>query len=300
MVVNPATRHPDIGGACSTGEPRCRLKTDARCSEKRAMNAQVGLALVHSLAAIIAAVAAAGLTAHFGFLRWHAERRTRKVGLYVIPFLRACEDLQSRLYNLLQRDGLGALQDKLSADEVAVETLFMIARYCGWERVMYEHGPDVGDPRFVRITQDLRQAFATDLPEFGGAGPFCIFRNQQSDLGHIVVARVGTAESEIAFESLPSYEFRRRLEATGLWTKPVVVDCVRDFVLHLATERTRSRLIAVHDYLVDLLEHLETREGIHLFAPIARAGEAERRPQKRDRVNAAPPDWPAPAAKRAA
>lgn len=264
------------------------------------MNTQVFLALAHSLAAIIAAVAAAGLTAHFGFLRWHAERRTRKVGLYVIPFLRACEDLQSRLYNLLQKGGLGALRDKLSVDEIALETLFMIARYCGWERVMYENGPDVGDPRFVRITQDLRQAFATDQPEFGGGGPFCIFRNQQSDLGHIVVRRVGNADAEVAFESLPSYEFRERLEAAGLWTKPVVVDCVRDFAAQLESERTRIRLIAVHGHLVDLLEHLEKREGIHLFAPFPRAGTVERRPQRRDKLSAATPNRPVRTRNRAA
>ncbi len=232
--------------------------------------------ILRDLTPMLAAFATAGLTALFGMRRWHAERRVRKVGLFVIPFLRACEDLQSRIYNLLHKGGIGTLGQKLANDEIALELLFMISRYCGWERVMYEHGPDVSDRKFVRITQDIRQALATDSSGVGGVGPFCIFRTQQTDLGQLVVRRIGETGAELAFESLPSYEFQRRLEVAGLWGKPVVADCVRDFATNLQSPLMRRRLVTVHRLLVDLLEHLEAREKICLFVS-EHNGEARQR-----------------------
>jgi hypothetical protein len=231
--------------------------------------------ILRDLTPVLAAIATAGLTAHFGLRRWHAERRVRKVGLFVIPFLRACEDLQSRLYNVLGNAGIEPLRRRLSEDEIALELLFMVARYCGWERVLYEHGPDVGDKTFVRITQDIRQVLATDS-SFDGIGPFCIFRTQQTDLGQLVVRRCGETDAELAFESLPSYEFRRRLEEAGLWQKPLVQDCLRDFERNLQPSRMRNRLVALQRRLVDLLEHLERREKICLFAPQSSSDARER------------------------
>ncbi len=231
--------------------------------------------ILRELAPLLAAIATAGLTAHFGLRRWHAERRVRKVGLFVIPFLRACEDLQSRLYNALGNRGIEPLRRRLTEGEIALEVLYMISRYCGWERVMYEHGPNVGDRKFVSLTQDIRQVLATD-GSYGGVGPFCIFRTQQTDLGQLVVRRIGETDAELAFESLPSYEFRRRLEEAGLWEKPVVADCLRDFESNLQPSRMRSRLVALQRRLVDLLEHLEKREGICLFAPQSSSSSRER------------------------
>jgi hypothetical protein len=60
----------------------------------------------------------------------------------VYPFLRACEDLQSRLYSILERDGLTPLRERDPEEpRYAEEILYPISRYFGWERYLSPSSP---------------------------------------------------------------------------------------------------------------------------------------------------------------
>jgi len=77
-------------------------------------------------------------TATWAFWQWSHERdrerrreRERMAALYVNPFLSACEDLQSRIYNVLELQGLQALRERYPDGTYAEETLYLIVRYFG-------------------------------------------------------------------------------------------------------------------------------------------------------------------------
>jgi hypothetical protein len=58
-------------------------------------------------------------TAIWAFWKWSAEREQHRIReqarisvLYINPFLSACEDLESRIYNILELEGLRSLRKR--------------------------------------------------------------------------------------------------------------------------------------------------------------------------------------------
>ena len=79
--------------------------------------------------------------------RTRTLERARLAALYVNPFLSACEDLQSRIYHIIELGGLRILQERYPDRTYAEETFYLIARYFGWDvdeganhGVKQEHG----------------------------------------------------------------------------------------------------------------------------------------------------------------
>src|SRR5262245_50077432 len=75
----------------------------------------------------------------WGVWRWweslEQERLARLdelAALYVNPVLSACEDLQSRIYSILELGGLRTLRKRYPDGAYAEETLYLIVRYFGW------------------------------------------------------------------------------------------------------------------------------------------------------------------------
>lgn len=212
-------------------------------------------AIFEGLVPLIVATATAGL----GWWRWNQQRRAEQVGLYVMPFLLAAEDLQSRLYNVQNRGGLGPLVRRMGAEGAALETLYLAARYFGWERVVLQSGPYAADPTVIGFVQELRKAFATDST---GLGPFCIFRTEQADLGRLVVrANAG----QIGCQELPMHEFKAELERTGLRDSGTIAAACSAFGEGTLDSAARARLSAAHGALVEMLEYVESRERVRLF-----------------------------------
>ena len=100
--------------------------------------------------------------------------RQRMVALYVYPFLSACEDLQSRIYNILALNGLRVLRKRYPDASYADETLYLIVRYFGWVAAMHRYGTHSQDPEVVHLTEAVHNAFATPqypLGAFNFSGP---------------------------------------------------------------------------------------------------------------------------------
>jgi len=79
---------------------------------------------------------------------WSQEReqerltkRARLAALYVNPFMSACEDLQSRIYNILERRGLRKLRERYPDGAYAKEILYLIVRYFGWAAALSRTAP---------------------------------------------------------------------------------------------------------------------------------------------------------------
>jgi hypothetical protein len=216
---------------------------------------------------------------------WSQERdrerlteRARLAALYVNPFLSACEDLQSRIYHILELDGLRTLRKRYPDGGYAEEVLYLIARYFGWAVVLSRYSPYAQDPEVIRLGEAVRDAFATTGLEFP-VGPFNFFHPEQKALGKMVMTRMeGQHGNE--FDTISSYEFKERLASPTLSGSRSVqqsLEALRsaEDAEHLAG---RKRLETAQHHLVDFLQYLETSEGYSLFT-----GEREKVSSRRPR-----------------
>ncbi|MGF1615798.1 MAG: hypothetical protein ACFCVA_18330 [Gammaproteobacteria bacterium] len=198
--------------------------------------------------------------------RERAKERARMGALYVNPFLSACEDLQSRIYNILEHDGLRPLRQRYPDGGYAEETLYLIARYFGWAVTLHRYGPYAQDPVVMQLTEAVRTAFAiadTTHP----VGPFNFFHPEQKALGKLVMHRL-EGEHGVELDTISCYAFYERLRAPPLSESPSIRESLEALraVQDINQLAGRERLQQAQHHLVDLLGYLEAREGYSLVA----------------------------------
>ncbi|MBP0000706.1 MAG: hypothetical protein J7641_17200 [Cyanobacteria bacterium SID2] len=198
------------------------------------------------------------------------NKRDKIAALYINPFLVACDQLQSRVYNILELQGLEYLRERYPDGQYAEETLYLIAHFFGWEYYIFRYGPYTRDSEVIDYTNRIRWRFSQDTLN-SKLDPFCFRRQEQIDLGKLVVKRVSSdAEVEnISLESLTLYEFIQQLSMSP-WSD---ASSIRSTLETLRGAKTvdelegRKRLAEIHQDLVGLLNYLEQQEGFTLFAP---------------------------------
>jgi hypothetical protein len=203
---------------------------------------------------------------------WSQEReqertteRARLAALYVNPFLSACEDLQSRIYHILELGGLRTLQKRYPDGAYAEETLYLIVRYFGWAAAMHRYSPYAQDPVVTRLAEAVRDAFATTGGEWP-VGPFNFFHPEQKALGKTVMNRM-EGQHGIELDTISSYEFKERLASPPLSDSQSVqqsLEALRN-TEDVKNLPGRKRLEKAQHHLVDLLHYLEGKEGYSLF-----------------------------------
>jgi hypothetical protein len=204
---------------------------------------------------------------------WSQEReqerltkRARLAALYVNPFMSACEDLQSRIYNILERRGLRKLRERYPDGAYAEEILYLIVRYFGWAAALSRYSPYSQDPVVIRLAEAVRDAFATTSAGFP-VGPFNFFHPEQKALGKMVMSRM-QGQHGVELDTISSYKFSERLALPALSNSQSVqqsLDALRN-TEDAGNLPGRNRLEKAQHRLVDLLHYLEDREGYRLFA----------------------------------
>ena len=204
---------------------------------------------------------------------WSQEReqerlteRARLAALYVNPFMSACEDLQSRIYNILELGGLHTLRKRYPDGTYAEEILYLIVRYFGWAAALSRYSPYSQDPIVTRLAEAVRDAFATTEAGFP-VGAFNFFHPEQKALGKMVMSRM-QGQHGIELDTISSYKFRERLASPALSNSQSVqqsLEALRN-AEDAETLAGRNRLAKAQHHLVDLLHYLEDREGYRLFA----------------------------------
>src|SRR3954471_3616554 len=114
-------------------------------------------------------------TGMWALLKWSSERRREQAqerrhadALYLNPMLFAAEDLQSRLFNLLDKVGLAPLRRHDPEGRFAVETMHLFARYLAWEQLVLRFTYIATTPTVVRRIQTIRRILSSDA---GGLDP---------------------------------------------------------------------------------------------------------------------------------
>jgi hypothetical protein len=193
--------------------------------------------------------------------KWSAERKAdrraeqnRLTALYVNPFLFACHDLQSRLYNILCRGGLGALRIR---GKHAEELLYLVAQYFAFEPFVLRYTPYGTDPRLLKLIEQIRNDFASAATA-EDIDPWCIFRLRQRALGRaVLVSRQADGEGDLDVIPLIDFEKRIQDQAESLQVKEALSNLEGvESIVELAP-RTRRRLAEVQSHLVEILDYLE-------------------------------------------
>ncbi|MGC9502385.1 hypothetical protein [Baaleninema sp.] len=200
--------------------------------------------------------------------REQQQKRDKIAALYVNPFLVACDQLQSRIYNILERQGLEYLRQRYPDGQYAEETLYLIAHFFGWEHYIFRYGPYTRDPNVIDRTNRIRSVFARDILD-GTLDPFCFRRQEQVDLGKLVV-RKNTSNAEIeniSLDSISLYEFMETLKEAP-YRNILSVQTTLNALQQAKTAKDLigcERLAEIHKNLVELLDYLEHKEGFSLF-----------------------------------
>lgn len=194
------------------------------------------------------------------------RKRARMAALYVSPFLSACEELQNRIYKILERGGLDALRQRYPDGAYADETLYLMVRFFGWSAAVNRYGPYTQDAQVVGLVTSIRRAFSTSSAQ-RPVGPFNFFIPEQKALGKIVMHSVeGEYGNEL--DTISFYDFKELLASPPLSTSDAVQQTLE--VLRSAEGVQdllgRERLADAQSYIVDLLKYLEASEGYSLFA----------------------------------
>lgn len=194
-----------------------------------------------------------------------AKEAERMAALYVQPFLSACEDLQSRIYKIVETEGLLALRERYPDGTYAEETIYLLCRYFGWLAAISRYGPYTGDPVVIRLATAVRRALAhsdTGRP----VGPFNFFLTEQKALGKMIMHRK-KGEFGHELDTISFYEFKEFLHSSPL---------AESFAINQSLEALRNaegfhdltgreRLVDVQNHLIDLLNYVERKEGYSLF-----------------------------------
>ena len=194
------------------------------------------------------------------------KKRARVTALYVNPFLSACEDLQARIYKLLELDGLSLLQQRYPDGTYADETLYLIVRLFGWLAIIHRHGPYTQDAVVIRHATGVRRAFGTSSPGYP-IGPFNFFPAEQKALGKMVMHEA-EGEHGRELDTISFYEFREIVNSEyRMPQSPAVQQTLENLRSATCIEdiEGKERLAEAQHHLVDLLEYLEAKEGFSLF-----------------------------------
>ena len=194
------------------------------------------------------------------------RERARITALYVNPFLSACEDLQSRIYKIIELDGLRKLRERYPDGAYAEETIYLIVRFFGWLAAVSRYGPYTQDAVMIRFSAAIRRAFATSN-EDRTVGPFNFFPAEQKALGKMVMHSM---EGEYGHEmdTISYYEFKEVIRSPYRMPESSAVEQTLETLR--AAECTEDldgweRLAEAQNHLVDLLNYLESKEGYSYF-----------------------------------
>lgn len=194
------------------------------------------------------------------------RERARITALYVNPFLSACEDLQSRIYKLIELDGLSELRKRYPDGSYAEETLYVIVRFFGWLSAVNRYGPYTQDAVVIKYSAALRRAFSTSSGS-SEVGPFNFFPAEQKALGKMIMHSM---EGEFGHEmdTISYYEFRDFIQSPyRMWESSAVTQTLETLRRAKRAEDIvgRERLVVAQNHLVELLDYLEKKLGYSYF-----------------------------------
>ena len=179
---------------------------------------------------------------------------------YRDPLLRSVIDLQSRLFNLHQRDFLYDFYHQRSQaerDYAIKNTLYVIAEYFGWVEVLRREIQflDLGaiemNRRLSALIASITRAFGTD----GWERTLQLYNGEQRAIGEIMLIPRSIKDS-IRYECIGYATFVKKLSHPDFayWFTKLKDDIE---IMASEPELNLKRLVVIHGRLIDLIDFLD-------------------------------------------
>jgi hypothetical protein len=198
--------------------------------------------------------------------------RDHEAALYVNAFIAAAEQLQSRLYSILEEDELASFRKEYPdqyefGSPAAIEILHCLSHYFGWTHCTYRYGPYTKDPRVIELTRMISKTFESRSEFSGDAFRFSL--DERISLGKAVLRHAGEVTAILpVFETIPLYQFEEEInDKQSKHARLYQIRAVRctlaaiDRADQVESLEGHERLAVVQNLLVDLLAYLESKEG---------------------------------------
>jgi hypothetical protein len=199
-------------------------------------------------------------------------QRDQESALFVNSFIQAMEEVQSRLYGILEGDDL-AFYKKEYPDQYefgtpfAIEILYRLSKYFGWGYYSYRYGPYTNDPVEIELVRKIGETLESRSQFSGDAFRFTY--EERVALGAAVVRRTGEVIGSIpVFESITLFQFQEEMsdnssERTQLYQSRAVRRTLAAIDRADQAEALEGveRLAVLQNLLVDLISYLEDMEG---------------------------------------
>jgi hypothetical protein len=199
-------------------------------------------------------------------------QRDQKSAAFVNSFIQAMEEVQSRLYGILEEDDLAFYKKEYLnqyefSSPFAIEILYRLTKYFGWSYYTFRYGPYTNDPVVIELVRKIGKTFGSHN-QFSGAA-FRFTYEERVALGVAVVRRTGDLMGSIpVFESITLFQFQEEMSDKS--SKHIQLYQSRAVRRTLAAIDNADqaeelegfeRLAVLQNLLVDLLAYLEDVEG---------------------------------------
>jgi hypothetical protein len=199
-------------------------------------------------------------------------KRDQESALFVNSFIQAMEELQARLYSILEEGSLAFYKKEYpKGDEIcfpiALEMLYRLSKFFGWTYRIFRYGPYTNDPVVIERVRRISETLESHTKFSGDAFRFTY--EERVALGDAVVRRTGDMIGTIpVFESITVFHFweevrnksgrRSLLFQSRAFRRTLAAIDEADRVEDL---EGAERLAVLQNHLVDLLAYLEDMEG---------------------------------------
>jgi hypothetical protein len=228
---------------------------------------------------LILSILSAATAAVWSVWTWREEQekerkhtRDQESAIFVNSFIQALEELQSRLYGVLEKDDLTFYKkeypQKLDfGSPFAIEILYRLSKYFGWTYRSFRYGPYTNDVAVIELVRKMSDTLENRSQFEGDAFRFTY--EERVALGESVVRRTGDVIGSIPiFESVTLFHFleefsNEKSKRALLYRSRSVsrtVDAI-DKADHPEALEGGDRLAVLQNLLVDLLTYLEDMEG---------------------------------------
>jgi len=212
---------------------------------------------------------------------WKSERqkerdlkRDEMSALFVTSLLLTAQELQRRLYRILEEDELAYYRAEYPepydpASPPAIDLLHTLSLFFGWELMTLRYGPYIRDAGMIAIMAQIGDVLESRTHFPGDAFRFTL--SDRHGLAEGALKQVGETGSTPSFVSVPRYEFEEdlcdeRSERAKLYrSKPVRSTLAAiDRADRPDALEGHERLAALQNLLVDLCSYLEEEEEIRI------------------------------------
>jgi hypothetical protein len=209
------------------------------------------------------------------------HRRDQESAIFVNSFIQALEELQARLYGVLERDDLTLYKKEYPEQDefdspFAIEILYRLSKYFGWTYRSFRYGPYTKDATVIEMVRKMSETLE-ERSQFEG-NAFRFTYEERVALGEAVVRRTGDVIGSIPiFESITLFHFLEEVndeksKRALLYRSRAVRRTITaiDKADHPEALEGVDRLAVLQNLLVDLLTYLEDKEGFSVVSGMRR------------------------------